>query len=426
MTRTSSDASAPAPVVLVDAYSTGATLARSFARQRPCLHVRSRASMPDAFNASLPKDIFAADLAFQGDLDALVAALAAHRPCAVVAASEFGVELADLLAARLGLPGNTPELSRARRDKYLMANAVARAGVAVAGQVQGSALDKLLAWYREQPVRRVVAKPLDSAGSDDVFICDDEAQITAAAGRILGKTNLMMQNNHAVLLQHYMEGEEYVVNTVSHGGLHWVSDIWRCRKALSGDGRKIYDYEDLLLPDDEEAHEVRQAGEATQAAAYVCAVLDAVGIAFGPAHTEIIITPQGPRLLETGARISGLANPAGLALATGTDQIELTLECHLDPAALASRPRMYERRQQARCVNLIARRTAPLSHQALQQFLASLPSFESVRFRLADGVPTRPTADLNTSPGALFLVHADARQIDTDYRAIRQWEDRFL
>ncbi|MBA3770970.1 MAG: ATP-grasp domain-containing protein [Ramlibacter sp.] len=417
MTNTSSKTDLPASVVLVDAYSTGAVLARSFAREHVCVHVRSRAAMPAAFSASLPQGVFAADLAFQGDIDALAAAVAAHRPRAVVAASEFGVELADLLATRLGLPGNTPDLSRARRDKYLMANAVAKAGVPVAAQMQGSELAGLLQWYREQPERRVVAKPLDSAGSDDVYFCDDERQVAAAAQRILGKTNLMMQENRAILLQHQLDGDEYVVNSVSHAGLHWVTDIWRCHKLPAGTDRKIYDREDLVPP---------AAAEVAPLIAYASAVLDALGIGLGPAHTELILTAQGPRLLETGARISGLANPAALALATGTDQVELTTECHVDPDRLSQRPRLYERHKHARCVNLIARRAATLSHPALQRFFGDLASFESVRFRLADGAQTRPTTDLNTSPGALFLVHSDPGQIEHDYHALRQWEERFL
>lgn len=418
MTKTSNELVSPAPVVLVDAYSTGAMLARAFGRLRPCLHVRSRQSMPDAFSASLPKDLFIADLTLRDDdIDTLVAALVPHRPGAIVAASEFGVELADLLAARLGLPGNAPELSRARRDKYLMAGVAAQAGVAVAGQMQGAELASLLQWYRLQPVRRVVVKPLDSAGSDNVFICDDENQITDAVRQILGTTNLMMRDNHTVLLQHYLDGDEYVVNTVSHASRHWVTDIWKSRKILAGEGRKIYDYEDLLAPD---------AEEAATLVAYVGAVLDAVGVVFGPAHTELILTAAGPRLLETGARVSGLANPAALSLATGADQIELTIECHTDATCLARRPLLYQRRKHARCVNLIARREGHLSHQALQQCFDRLASFESVRFRLADGARVRPTVDLNTSPGALFLVHDDPEHIDRDYRAIRQWEDQHL
>lgn len=418
MTKIDSEHLTLAPVVLVDAYSTGAMLARAFDHQRPCIHVRSRRAMPAAFSASLPKELFIADLTFQeDDIDAFLALLRPHRPCAIVAASEFGVELADLLAERLGLVGNTTALSQARRNKYLMAKAVAKAGVAVAGQTEGSELADLLQWYRQQSTGRVVVKPLDSAGSDNVFICEDEHQIASAVHKILGTTNLMMRDNHTVLLQHYLEGDEYVVNTVSHSGRHWITDIWKCRKILISEGRKIYDYEDLLAPD---------AQETPALVAYVGTVLDALGIAYGPAHTELILTREGPRLLETGARISGLANPAVLKRATGADQIELSTKCYTDSAGLEQHALLYQRHAHVRCVNLIAHRASSFSHAVSNGFFDQLESFESVRFRMPDGAQTRPTVDLNSSPGVLFLVHSDAGQIERDYQALRQWEESNL
>jgi biotin carboxylase len=407
-----------APVILVDAYSTGAILARRLAQQYPCLHVCSRQAMPTAFRDSCPRDVFAAELQPEpSGFPALVAKLLEYRPSAVIAASEFGVELADQLAAALGLPGNSPRQSAARRDKFRMAEAVAAAGLPVAAQFESGELAALLAWYRQQPTPAIVVKPLDSAGSDNVYLCRNEAQLQHAVTRILGTTNLMMRDNQQVLLQHYLEGDEYVINSVSHAGRHWVSDVWCCSKTLSADGRKIYDHEDLQAPDEPRLASILE---------YVQGVLDALGIAYGPAHTEIILTAAGPRLLETGARISGLANPLALTAATGADQVELTVACHTQPARLEDYPRLYRRVKQARCVNLIARRPVRLLHSAVREFLSDRASFESVRFRVADGGEMTPTVDLNSSPGALFLVHADAAQIEQDYRAFRQWEQQNL
>lgn len=38
---------------------------------------------------------------------------------------------------------------------------------------------------------------------------------------------------------------------------------------------------------------------------YVCQVLDATGVRNGPAHVEVMITDDGPRLIEIGARLAG-------------------------------------------------------------------------------------------------------------------------
>ncbi|NWB99005.1 ATP-grasp domain-containing protein [Pseudomonas gingeri] len=407
-----------APLILVDAYSTGAMLAQALAEQRPLLHVSSRSDMPPAFAASCPLALFRENYNLHEEgLEVLLEKLAAQQPAAVLTGSEFGVELADLLAARLGLPGNDPEYSAARRDKSLMAEQVASAGLPVAAQLRTASSTEALTWFRARGGMPVVVKPLDSAGSDNVFICTHEAQLHAAIDCILGSTNLMMRSNLAMLLQEYLEGDEYVINSVSHNGEHWITDVWKCTKALTPDGRKIYDREDLLPA---------EAPELDTLVRYVEGVLDALSISHGPAHTEVILTAQGPRLLETGARLSGLANPSALQAATGNDQITLTCTSYLEPQKLASLPKRYRLLQHARGMNLIARHRGAFMHTEIRQRLAALPSFHSARLRLAEGCERTPTIDLNSSPGAVFLIHPSADRINQDHQAWREWEKDWL
>lgn len=406
------------PLVLVDAYSTGAFLARALAEHRPLLHVSSRRDMPAAFAASCPQALFAQRYQLhEVGFEPLCQVLAAQHPEAVLTGSEFGVELADRLAATLGLPGNDPRLSAARRDKALMAEQVAAAGLPVAAQLRTGSAEQACAWFQAQGARPVVVKPLDSAGSDQVFICRNTSQVRDAADAILGGTNLMMRDNHEVLVQEYLEGDEYVINTVSHQGRHWLSDAWRCTKTLSEDGRKIYDSEYLLAPDD-------PCLEAL--VGYVEGVLDALAIGEGPAHTEVILTAAGPRLLETGARLSGLANPPALQAATGADQVSLTVEACLTPARLLQRPRRYRQLQAACTLNLIARGQGRFDLGRVTSRLDQLASYHSARWRFSDGRALAPTVDLNSSPGAVFMVHPQPDRIRQDQLAWRTWEQDWL
>ncbi len=407
-----------APLILVDAYSTGAFLARSLAEKRPLLHVRSRAAMPPAFASSCPKELFEEDFGLvEMGWEPLLAALAARRPGAVLTGSEFGVELADRLAAALGLAGNDPTSSAARRNKALMVERVALAGLPVAIQQRVDTVKQALDWYARAGQPSVVAKPLDSAGSDNVFICHDREALSAAVTAILGGTNLMMCDNRQALLQEYLIGPEYVVNSVSHAGRHWITDVWRCTKALTAEGRKIYDHEDLLQ---------EEAPELPSLLAYAEGVLDALGIVHGPAHTELILTERGPRLLETGARLSGLACPGALQSATGNDQVALTGLTCLAPAKLTTHPQRYRLQRHARTLSLIAHRAGTFAQSEALARLQALPSFYTARFRFAEGAAIAPTIDLNSSPGAVFLVHSRAEQIEADYRAWRDWERKGL
>ena len=57
---------------------------------------------------------------------------------------------------------------------------------------------------------------------------------------------------------------------------------------------------------------------------YVCEALDAIGIQYGPAHTEVMLTADGPVLIEVGARPQGAIDPAAPLHGVGTNQfIEL-------------------------------------------------------------------------------------------------------
>lgn len=416
-------------MVLVDAFSTGAMLAREAAGRYRLVHLRSRPEMPGAFAASLPRDVpFEADLRYPVQARQVLGLLSRLCPVAVLPASEFGVEVADELAARLGLRGNDPARSAARRDKAAMMGALAAASVRAPRQFRGTSAAGLVAWRRSAGLDRVVVKPLDSAGSEDVYACGTDREIEAAFGAIIGKTNLMMRDNDAVLAQEYLDGDEYVVNTVSRDGTHWFTDAWISTKADaldtrapgSGvpDSRKIYDYEDLLAPADPRLEAIYP---------YVASVLDALGITEGPAHTELIAGPDGPCLLETGARISGLANPPALDRCTGANQVSLAVDCYSELACgLAAQPHRYQRRERARCVNLIARRQVPMPAAAFRAALAGLPAVQSVRFRRQEGEPTRVTVDLNTSPGVVFLVHPEQDEIDAAYRALREAERALL
>ncbi|WLW53080.1 ATP-grasp domain-containing protein [Streptomyces sp. YU58] len=410
--------SARPTLVLVDALTTGAMLARMAAADHRIVHVRSRAALPETFAASLPAEVFAEDLTYPGHAEDVVRHLRALRPVAVIAASEFGIEVADELASRLGLRGNDPALSTARRDKFRMMEVLAAAGVPTSRQQRGSDLAALLDWWRASGLDRVVVKPLDSAGSEDVYTCDTEEEVAAAFRAGIGKTNLMLSANEEVLIQEHLAGDEYVVNSVSRDGGHWFTDAWISRKRITSGKRLVYDYEDLLAPD---------APELDGILSYVGEVLDGLAVTDGPAHTELILTADGPRLLETGARLSGLANPPALHRCTGADQVTLTLDCHSpDAARLRGRPRRYERHESARCVNLLAHRELPLPARAVEEALAGLPAFQSIRFRKPEGTVTRPTVDLNSSPGVVFLVHRDPAEIENSYKLLREIERELL
>ncbi|WP_441249419.1 ATP-grasp domain-containing protein [Kitasatospora sp. McL0602] len=410
---TGAGASGRPVVVVVDPVSTGAQLAPEFARRGwGAVAAFSPGEVPPALRRAFrPEDYLA--VVDTGAVDDPVAELAIHQPSLVIPGSEWGVSAADHLAERLGLPGNGTRLSPSRRDKYAMVEALRAAGVDAAASTVSDDIEKLLAWADAGGHWPLVVKPLASAGSDSVAICADESEARAAFDRIHLRTDQMGGFNERVLAQELLVGDQYFVNTVSRDGRHHVHEIWREQRA-SVDGAVVYDHQDLLPP----------VGETQRAlAAYVVRVLDALGIAHGPAHAEVMHTLRGPVLIEVGARLEGSVTSRGPAAATGHSQVSLTVDAYTDPGGFARLPGTdYELRRSLRVVCLIAPHGGHIAAAPLKA-LRALPSYlcGSVD-ALQAGAEVRRTVDLFSSPGHLYLLGADAGQIERDYRRVREIE----
>ena len=99
------------------------------------------------------------------------------------------MELADTLSSALGLASNGVELSKARRDKYVMIETIKQAGVPGARQLQVTDEEEFAQWHRALG-GRVVVEPLRKLGNDHVFFCDPPEESVAAYLKIAGTINV--------------------------------------------------------------------------------------------------------------------------------------------------------------------------------------------------------------------------------------------
>lgn len=397
--------------VVVDAYSTGARLAPRFtAAGLPVVHVQSSPTLPDFYLRGFRAGDFVENVVHEGDLEATAARVAAHDPAFVVVGAEPGVPLADALSERLGLPSNGSAQSRARRDKGAMSEALRAADLRAAEALRTSSAAEAVAWAAERGGAPVVVKPLDSAGTDGVGIARDPAEIEAAFAANLGRPNALHGANEELLVQELLEGTQLFVNTVSWEGVHHVSEVWRDNKLRRG-ANFVYDYEELLP---------RHGPQQDQVVPYVEAVLDALGIRFGPAHTEVMLTATGPVLVESGARMHGSVPDEIVDRCTPSHQT-LTAEAYLDPHAVARRAvRPYELAAGAYCVMLISRHEGRIVDDAGMREIEALPSFAGTISMLGPGDELRKTVDLFSCPGIIYLVDPDRDRLKADYDRIRE------
>jgi biotin carboxylase len=397
---------------IVDAYSAGRFLPQALLRHgTQCVHVRS--VNPD-INLPGSQHGIDVDITHSGDVETTVAMLRELGVDYVIAGAESGVMLADVLAARLKVPGNGMRNPLARRNKHEMAQAVRRAGLAAADTRLSSSAEDLVAWASAGCQWPVVLKPAESSGADNVIFCSSAGEIRAACGKIMASIDRYGRPNKAVLAMQFLDGDEYFVNTVTRNGVHHIGEIWRYRKVWARGDRLIYDYE-YPVPADEPG--------AAAVGRYTLAVLDALEISNGAAHPEVMLTANGPVLVECNARLCGSQLPDVVSRCFGTNQVELTALSIARPqefARLAGTP--YRLATNVRYVSLINPRPGVVpSHEDLAA-VRSLPSFAAMALTLPAGRPLPQTVDLVTSPGYVYLVSDDPGQLESDYRRLRELE----
>ena len=398
--------------VLVDAYSTGNFLPAAF--QRLGVDVVHMQSTPELMPSMLApaRDSYLDFLVFQGE-DTAVEELKAISPLFVVAGQEPGVPLADQLSEAMGLRTNGSALSMARRNKHMMINTVRAAGLATAEQVLTADVAVALAWAEDRGHWPCVAKPISSASTDGVFVCPDADALRRAFTSILTSSDIFDIANERVLVQSYLSGTEYIVDTVSVDGQAFVCGVWEYDKRLLPNGKPIYN-RDVLLDAD--------APVCAPLIAYTRQVLDALGVHNGPAHSEVIVGPNGPVVVEVGARLNGNMNPVFHDICLGTNQADLTALAYVDSGRFLAGygEGVYQRRQPAVVFNTptsLSGRVVSVNEDAVRR-IRELPSVVDLTVKRRPGDIIVPTRDLLTSPIRVFLTAPDEATLARDYQVI--------
>ena len=220
---------------------------------------------------------------------------------AVMVGAETGVELAEKISNVLNLRCNVPQLLEARLDKYKMIEELRKNGLRAPRQIKATTWGEIAAFIEEwNPTPfEVIAKPLDSGGSEDASLCRNIVELQDAFGHIVGKINSLGVLNEAVLVQEYLSGEEYVVDMVSRDGHHTAVALWKCDKRPANGSSFVFFGQTLLSFTEEDG------GIYNEIISYQKQVLDSLGIRNGPSHGKIMWSNDSPILIEVGSHCHG-------------------------------------------------------------------------------------------------------------------------
>lgn len=248
----------------------------------------------------------------------LPAALAAHRVDGVVTFSDAAMRLAARVAGIVGTPFHSPDTAVLLTDKFPQREALRRAGVAVPRFVSlGRDTDPVAA--AAEVGYPCVLKPRVSNGSRFTYALADEHDLAEA----LAATAEVPAEYGGFVLEEMLRGDpsvagpewgDYVsVESVAlHASITHTGVIGRL--PLTAPFRETGIFHPSTLRDKDLDAVVQEAE----------AALRAVGIADGLCHTELKLTPDGPRVIEVNGRLGGETAKV-MRAASGADLVKMAL-----------------------------------------------------------------------------------------------------
>lgn len=404
---------APPVVIVVDPYSSGVLYAPALRRAGfcPVAVLSSPAPAPD-FTSTFRPAHFDMRLSAAAGIVRLADQLAGLHPVAVIPGAESGVELADFLAARLTPErSNVPELARARRHKGQMISAARDRGIPVPRTVSARSIEDVERWLAVEQLAGadLIVKPAMSAATDGISLARGGQGWRPAMQRLYGQVNSMGVVNDEIVVQERLIGTEYVVDTFSCEGEHRVTNICQYGKISNGQNVAVYEHVEFL-PYDSPGN--------SALINYVEQVLAALGVRFGSAHAEVMMTAAGPRLVEMNARLAGAGLPRAALLATGQNGVSHLINY------LSGTPEMSHQYSLQTCVMTVMfffPRAGVVSNVEAYDKIRSLGTCRHLRINIRNGQDVPATSDLLSSMrlGWAMLADRDTERVHEDYAKAR-------
>ena len=174
----------------------------------------------------------------------------------------------------------------------------------------------------------LVIKPNGGTASVGVSVARTEADLDACFTRAVAERDAF--RSRGVLAERFFEGPQFSIEGFSENGEHVFVAITR----------KYSDPITLV----ELGHVLPaplSAAESILIQRYARDVLDALGVRFGPTHTEFVLTCEGPRIIETHLRMGSDMCPL-VTVVTGVDLIEMQIRQTMGEQVLPEIRRMQQ------------------------------------------------------------------------------------
>lgn len=330
---------------------------------------------------------------------------------AVIPGSEPGVALAEMLAEQLGVIGNPAYSSELRTSKFHMREKIRQS-------LGGSFPKYTLITHADQLTEKaedlgypLVVKALSSAGNDHVSICQNKTDAFKAVERGLGATNIFGRKINKLLIEQFIEGEQYAIDAFVNDYFVNITGIWRVNKQPLENWSGAFTRIELLntknIPVSIREPLINYTDD-------ICRTLN---IRYGPALIEICNHPiHGPVLIEAASRLIGLNIPRFVRDHSNYDPFVNTIR--LFTGQKINRKIDVQYGKGVWIVFVPVYKEGEVKSIENLNLIGNLPSYVESKFFVKPGLKVVPTRDQNTFAARFVIAHKDPDQLAEDEQVI--------
>lgn len=391
-------------VVIIDPFSTGRLYSEAFNKKGyECIAVKSADKLPKFYLDTFDNRHFINSKLYS--VDFVKDSLDKSEVFAVIAGSETGVIVAEELADYFKVPGNDPINSALHRNKLEMQKELDRNNLKNISTKMISKSNSNIDGLEEN--KSYVLKPLDSAGSENVFFCQNKKELVGKIKTLKwGETNITGSIDDHYLIQPFIQGDEFVIDMIVKDDEIVVSALCIYGKVRLNSNSFIYKNMRILDIRDEKYNElIEYAKKATRALKY----------RFGLVHMELIAKNDShsitnPVMIEAGGRLHGGVAPLIFSQCYEPSLLDQSVDLALYGSINSENLKINEGRV-VFMTNSI--QGGSINTEDFIRDISCLSSFSKVV--LTNNGQCMPlTVDLITCPCLVCLVHEDNHQIEKD------------
>ncbi len=211
---------------------------------------------------------------------------------------------------KLGINGISQDTALKATDKGEMIKALKAHGVSSPWYYLVNSSEEFNA-IKGQVSFPCIMKPVDNAASRGVVLVKTIDELLPAY-----QYSKASSHSGATIIEEYMQGDEVSVEVLTYQGIPHVLAV--TDKLTTGAPHFVEKgHNQYSLLSDEAVNQIKDLA---------IKAVNALGIEIGPAHVEIMLTKEGPKIIELGARLGGDCITSHLVqLSTGIDMVKETI-----------------------------------------------------------------------------------------------------